>query len=133
MKPGSTAELRVWRDSKERALNVHVEELKDEPERARIAEREEKKTDESQLGMAVRPLTPKEKQRVDTAGSIVVEQVSDAAARAGVQPGDIILGVNGKPVESVEELHGAAEGSQRTVALLIERGDAQVFIPMRTG
>jgi serine protease Do len=63
----------------------------------------------------------------------VVEEVSGAAALAGVQPGDIILGVNGKPIESVQQLRGAVKEKQSTVALLIERGNAQVFIPIRIG
>src|SRR4030095_5394741 len=58
---------------------------------------------------------------------------SGAAALAGVQPGDIILGVNGKPIQSVQQLRGAVKEKQSTVALLIERGNAQIFIPIRVG
>ena len=57
----------------------------------------------------MRPLTPDEKQQVETEGSLVVEEVSGAAALAGVQPGDIILGVNGKPIASVQQLRGAVK------------------------
>ena len=60
----------------------------------------------------MRPLTPEEKQQVETDGSLVVEEVSGAAAVAGVQPGDIILGVNGKPVTSVQQLRGAVKDSR---------------------
>jgi serine protease Do len=78
-------------------------------------------------------LTPEEKKQVETDGSLVVEEVSGAAALAGVQPGDIILGVNGKPIQSVQQLRGAVKEKQSTVALLIERGNAQLFIPIRVG
>ena len=87
----------------------------------------------ARLGIAVRPLTPEEKQQVETEGSLVVQEVSGPAAVAGVQPGDIILGVNGKPVTSVQQLRGAVNGQQSTVALLVERGNAQIFIPIRVG
>jgi len=81
----------------------------------------------------VRPLTPEEKKQVETDGNLVVEEVSGPAAVAGLQPGDIILGVNGKPVTSVQQLRGAVKSQQSTVALLVERGNAQIFIPIRVG
>ena len=49
------------------------------------------------------------------------------ALAAGVQPGDIILGVNGKKVKSVADLQAAAKSAGKTVALLIQREDAQIL------
>lgn len=132
MKPGSKAELLLWRDGKERTLDVRVDEMQ-EKQQTRIADRREKSDETERLGIAVRPLTPDEKKQVETDGNLVVEEVSGAAALAGVQPGDIILGVNGKPIASVQQLRGAVKQKQSTVALLIERGNAQVFIPIRIG
>jgi len=57
--------------------------------------------------------------------------VTGPAASAGVQPGDIILGVNGKRVKTVTELQEAAKSSGKNVALLIQREDAQIFVPLR--
>jgi serine protease Do len=122
----------VWRDGKERTVTVRVDELH-EKEPARAAARQGAPDETQRLGIAVRPLTPDEKKQVETDGNLVVEEVSGAAAAAGVQPGDIILGVNGKPVASVEQLRGAVKEKQSTVALLIERGNAQIFIPLRVG
>jgi serine protease Do len=48
-----------------------------------------------------------------------------------VQPGDIILGVNGKRVKSLEELQSATKGLGKNVALLIQRENAQIFVPLR--
>jgi serine protease Do len=132
MKPGSKAALLVWRDGKERTLDVRVDEMQ-EKQQTRTANRREKSDETERLGIAVRPLTPDEKKQVETEGNLVVEEVSGAAALAGVQPGDIILGVNGKPIASVQQLRGAVTQKQSTVALLIERGNAQVFIPIRIG
>ncbi|MBV8402986.1 MAG: PDZ domain-containing protein, partial [Gammaproteobacteria bacterium] len=48
-----------------------------------------------------------------------------------IQPGDIILGINGKRVHSVKELEDAAHAAGKNVALLIQREDAQIFVPLR--
>ena len=130
-KPGTTAELRLWRDGKATTVKAKVDEL-EEKEPVRTASRQGASDETAKLGIAVRPLTADEKKQVDTEGNLVVEEVSGPAAAAGLQPGDIILGVNGKPVASVQELRGAVKSQQSTVALLVERGDAQVFIPIRT-
>ena len=87
--------------------------------------------EESHLGLAVRALGPQEKQQAETDGSLVVEHVSGPAAAAGVQPGDIILGVNGKRVRSLEELQSATKSLGKHVALLIQRENAQIFVPLR--
>lgn len=87
--------------------------------------------EESHLGLAVRPLAPQEKRQAETDGSLVVEHVSGPAAAAGVQPGDIILGVNGKRVRSLEELQSATKSLGKHVALLIQRENAQIFVPLR--
>ena len=87
----------------------------------------------ARLGLSVRPLQPDEKQQAQTEGNLVVEKVTGPAAAAGVQPGDIILGVNGKRVRSVSELQDAAKTAGKTIALLIQRQDAQIFVPLRLG
>jgi serine protease Do len=131
-KPGSTAELGIWRDGKERTVKLQVDEL-EEQEPVRTAARQTGGDKTARLGIAVRPLTPEEKRQIETEGNLVVQEVSGPAAVAGVQPGDIILGVNGKSVTSMQQLRGAVKGQQSTVALLVERGNAQIFIPIRGG
>jgi serine protease Do len=59
-----------------------------------------------------------------------VEEASGEAARAGVQPGDIVLMADGKPVKGIEDLRKAAD-SRKTIALLVQRGEARVFVPLR--
>jgi serine protease Do len=131
-KPGSTADLRIWRDGKASTLKAQVAKL-EEKEPVRTAAQQSGSDETARLGIAVRPLTAEEKQQVETEGNLVVEEVSGPAAVAGLQPGDIILGVNGKPVTSVQQLRGAVKTQQSTVALLVERGNAQIFIPIRVG
>src|SRR5690606_30693952 len=97
LRPGTETTLTVWRDGKERTLDVRIGELEEEDTRAGRGQREDGETgDAGQLGLAVRPLTKEEQARTETEGQVVVEGVSGAAVTAGVRPGDIILGVNGK-------------------------------------
>jgi len=43
----------------------------------------------------------------------------------------VILGVNGKRVRTTQELQDAAKTAGKTVALLVQREDSQIFIPLR--
>jgi len=70
----------------------------------------------------VRPLAPQEKEQANTQGSLVVEEVSGPAQAAEVEPGDIILGINGKRVHSVKELQDAPNPRQERGAADPARG-----------
>lgn len=135
MKPGSDATLQVWRGGKQQAVSVKIAELKEQAQTAANMPKGRpgsRQTDEAtQLGLTVRQLEPQEKEQVQTAGTLVVEDVTGPAAAAGVQPGDIILGINGKRVKTSKELQDAAKSSGKNVALLIQRDDAQIFVPLR--
>jgi serine protease Do len=63
----------------------------------------------------------------------VVENASGPAAKAGIRAGDVVSAVNGKPVKSVEELRAAAAKEKGTVALLVKRGEASVFVAVEIG
>jgi serine protease Do len=129
IKPGKQASLTVWRDKAERKVRIKVGELEDEPAVAASDAPADGST--GKLGLAVRPLTGNERQRLDTAGRLVVENADGPAAIAGVERGDVILAVNGVPVDSMGEFRTAVDASGATVALLIQRGDAQIYVPVR--
>lgn len=130
IRPGSEAQLEIWRDRKSQKFLVKIGELPDQTER--VAANGESGNDGAQLGLALRPLEPTERQQAKTDG-LLVEQASGPAAAAGVQPGDIIVGVNGARVKSVKELQEAAKKAGKVVALLIQRDGAQIFVPLRLG
>jgi serine protease Do len=128
LKPGSSANIEVFRKGAMKKFDVRIAELKEEPER--LAKTSLKK-EPSKLGLSVRSLTSDEQREAQTDGKLLVEDVAGPAARAGVQPGDVILGVNGSKVSSVEELKSATESGKKTVALLVQRDGAQIYIPVR--
>jgi serine protease Do len=126
--PGDKAKLEVLRKGETLRLSATLGAAKAEPA-AKVAARSE---GGGRLGLSVRPLTPQERKEAKVSGGLLVEDVGGPAARAGVQPGDVILMAGGKPVRSVEDLRAATAGSG-SVALLVQRGDARVFVPLKTG
>jgi serine protease Do len=133
MRPGSEATLTLWRDRRDRTVRVRVVELK-EPQTAEAGSAARPAPvvrKPNQLGLTIRPLGPQEKAEARTSGSLVVEGVAGAAEVAGVEPGDIILGVDGRRISTVGELESAAKAKQnKSIALLIQRQQAQLFLPI---
>jgi len=134
MRPGTDANLALWRNGKQQTLNVKVAELKEQQQSVAYRGGKPKQPASGQasaLGLTVRPLEPREKEQANTQGSLLVEEVTGPAQAAEIQPGDIILGINGKRVHSVKELEDAAHAAGKNVALLIQREEAQIFVPLR--
>jgi serine protease Do len=134
--PGSQAKVQVWRDKGTKDLTVTVGALSD----AKTASAKGDKGDgdgasaqDARLGVAVRPLTPEEKQDSSLSRGLIVQQANGAAASAGIQPGDVILAVNGQPVTSVQQLKAMVAHAGDSLALLIQRDDAQIFVPVDLG
>jgi serine protease Do len=130
VKPGSKANLEVWRDHAKRTVAVTVGELKADKVASAPSSSAES---QGKLGLAVRPLTDAEKQQLDGVQGVLVEQASGPAARAGIRAGDVVTAVNGKPVKSVQDLRAAAAKEKGTVALLVKRGEVSLFVPIEIG
>ena len=64
---------------------------------------------------------------------MVVESVSGAAARAGIQAGDVVLAIDGKPLQSIEQVRTVMQAKPKVVALLVQRGGEKIFVPVRQG
>ncbi len=120
-KPGDHAQVKVWRDGAERTLGVTVGTMPDE--KVATANEANPQANSGKLGLMV-------EQGDD---GLVVAQSSGPAAAAGVQQGDVILGVNNQPVKSVAELRRAVEKAGKHLALLVQRGDATVYVPVDLG
>src|SRR3984885_6741103 len=128
--PGSEAHIGIWHDHKAGMVDVKTVLLDDEPERTARNENDE---GGGKLGLAVRPLDPKEQQELHTRGRLLVEDVSGPALAAGLQAGDVVLGVNGAGVASVADLKREVARAGHSVALLIQRDEAQIYVPVDIG
>jgi len=125
LKPGSKADIEVWRNGATKTLEVKVGELaKSEQVAAKDSDQEG-----ARLGVAVRPLSPDERRAIGSTG-LFVESVSGAAARAGILPGDVLLSVNNTPIRSVSQLRRALGKTGKNVALLVQRNNAKIFVPV---
>jgi serine protease Do len=128
--PGTEARIGIWHDHKPGQVNVKTVLLDDEPLQSA---RNDGEDGGGKLGLAVRPLDPKEQQELHTRGRLVVEAVSGPALAAGLQAGDVVLGVNGSDVVSVADLKREVARAGHSVALLIQRDEAQRYVPVDIG
>ena len=121
-KPGDMAKVRVWRDGREQTLEVKVGRMSDDKEQVASAD-QGPASNSGKLGLAV----------AVRAEGLVVEDVSGPAAAAGVQEGDIILALNSQRVKTPDELRRAVAKAGKHVALLVQRNDSKVFVPIDLG
>lgn len=87
----------------------------------------------ARFGLALRAATEQERLRLGIGQALVVEQASGQAARAGLQPGDIVLSVNGTPVASIGALMAGIDAAHGNVALLVQRGGTRLYLPIEIG
>jgi len=126
-KPGERFTLVIWRDKSR--LDLPVTLARAEPEAREAAAAVAGGT----LGLAVRPLQRDELRRAGLDHGLLVEQVSGPAQLAGVEPGDVLLALNGRPVERVEQVREALRSHPKQVALLVARDGQQIFVPVNLG
>jgi serine protease Do len=128
--PGSQARLGIWHDRKATEVTVKTVLLEDSPAQAARASGED---GGGKLGLVLRSLQPSEQQELHTKGRLLVEDVSGPALAAGLQPGDVVLGVNGVVVATVADLKREIARAGHNVALLVQREDAQTYFPIDVG
>ncbi|CAN5181965.1 DegQ family serine endoprotease [soil metagenome] len=131
-RPGEKAAIEVWRNGRKLVLSATVGEAKDEVATADNSSSEPSGS-KGRLGIAARALTPAEKNEANLPAGVVVEQASGPAARAGIEPGDVIVAVNGTQVKSVEQLQSLVSKESRNLAVLVQRGGTKIFIPVKLG
>ncbi|MDO5624407.1 MAG: Do family serine endopeptidase [Pseudomonadota bacterium] len=129
-KPGDSLRLDIWRQGKPEQLTAQLGSAN--AKGAQVADASAA-APQGRLGLALRPLQADEQRAAKVAGGLVVEQAGGAAARAGVQPGDVLVSVNGQPVKDVAQVRSIVAKADKSVALLVQRGDEQIFVPVRVG
>ncbi len=115
--PGATMSMQILRDGRPQSLSVTLGEFHAKDQ---VADNESSPDQQKgKLGLAVGDLTPDARQQLnvpDSVQGVAVENVRPAspAEDAGLQPGDVIVEINRRPVESAEkfvnEVHSAPAG-----------------------
>ena len=127
--PGQKATLDIWRDGKRETRVATLADI-DAKSATTVASAGTSKAD---LGLELRPMDAQERHDAGVDHGLLVEDAAGAAARAGVQSGDVLLAINGKPVESIDEVRKIISKSDKPLALLIERDGSKIFVPVRAG
>jgi serine protease Do len=132
-KPGSVVRLSIWRERKARDINVTLGEQISEKTLAASPERKGSDNASGKLGLTGRALTPQEASRLGVPGGVLVEGASGPSAKAGLQAGDVILGINNQAITSVEQFRKLLDAAGNRYALLVQRGDSRIFVAVRIG
>ena len=127
--PNAKVVVTVLRQGKTKEITVTVEEMKTAQIKSKQA-----RDDQAKLGLAVRPLTEKERKEAKVVSGLVVEEVRDGPAeKAGIQTGDVILSVNGELIANAEQLRSKVTGAGKRLTVLVLRDNNRVFIPISLG
>jgi len=132
-KPGTEVEVEVWRDGEGRTVKTIVGAATAPREAARAAPKAGPGQQESgRLGLLVRELPPQARRELGVDYGLVVEGVQSHNADAPLQPGDVIVAVNNQRFKSLEDFNRHVEKAAPgdTVALLVRRGEASLYIPV---
>ena len=129
-KPGSQAELKVFRDGKTFNAAVTVAELpRDKTTLASLGSEGGK--NRNRLGISVEDLTVDQRKQLGIKDQgVVISDITGAARRSTLQPGDVVLMVNRKQVKSASEFYDAVKDVKDgdSAMLLVKRGEATQFV-----
>ncbi len=135
-KPGSKSTVTVFRRGASKDLSVVIAEVEGDKPVAKAAAKEEKpraSTAAQAFGLVVADLTEAQKKEANLKGGVRVEAVTDAAARAGLREGDVIVQAANAEVGSVKEFEAALGKLEKSKPLnvLFRRGEWTQFAVIR--
>jgi serine protease Do len=136
-KPGSRATMTVFRRGGSRELAVTVAEFEAEkpvkPVAAKEADKPKGSAAAQSVGLVVSELTDAQKKELRIKGGVKVETVTEAAARAGIREGDIIVAIGNTEVNSVREFDAVIAKVDKTkaVPVLLRRGELASYLLIR--
>ncbi len=135
IRPGSKAELEIWRKGGTRLLSITVGELEEDRIASRETQRPQRQatTAANRLGLMVGDLSAKQKEDLKLQAGVLVTEVRPDA-RADVRRGDVLLSLVHKgqhtDIRSVEQLNKLLSGLDKNavITLQVRRGDSIAFV-----
>ena len=134
LKAGTEAEMTVVRDGDEKTLEVTVGELPDNPQAGMAGQPDQDQGESDKLGLEVRAASAAELARVKADHGVVITGVQDGpAARAGLSSGDLLVSLDGKPVDSLDAYREIAADlpDEGTVPALVNRDGNARFVAIK--
>lgn len=132
VRPGQTVDVEALRNGESKMLSVTIEPL-DEGQKVGLRT-DTNPIDESRLGVEVVALTDEQRRQMGLESGVAVSRIvaNGAAAIAGIRQGDIIISLNRKEVESVEQLQMLVREAPENEAIpvLVQRNDATMFLAL---
>ena len=128
--PGDKVSLEIWRQGKREEFTAKLGDAGAKTEKLAKADGA---TGKGNLGLALRSLQPQEKRAAGVDQGLLIEDAAGPAALAGVQAGDVLLAVNGMPIENIGQVRAIVAKANKSVALLIQREGNKIFVPVRLG
>ncbi|QIL83441.1 DegQ family serine endoprotease [Diaphorobacter sp. HDW4A] len=129
--PGTKIDMEIWRQGKREQLSATLGNASDKI--SKVASNGNDKASRGKLGVSLRPLQPDERKQAGVDAGLLIEQAQGPAAKAGIQPGDVLLAVNGTPAKDVEQVREAIAKAGKSVALLVQRDGSRIFVPVQLG
>jgi len=134
-RPGTRSTLTVWRRGAQRELSIVVGEFEPDRPAAKAAapDKPAAAVAVAPLGLTLTDLTEAQKRELKLRSGVRVESATDAAARAGLREGDVILAVANVEVESVKAFEAtlARLDKSKPVNVLFRRGDWAQYVLIR--
>ena len=135
-KPGSRSVVQVWRRGATKDLKITVGEVEQEKV-AKTEEPEPEKTSSAvsfkSLGLSVTNLSQVQMKELRLRGGVRVESATDAAARVGIQEGDVILAIANQETPNVKAMQDivAKLDLSKPLNLLVRRGEWAQYVVIR--
>ena len=135
-KPGTRSALTVFRRGATKELIVTIAEIEADKPVKKVIEKEDKPKASAGgqlLGLVVSDLTDAQKKELKIKGGVKVDAASDAAARAGLREGDVIMAIANAEVSTVKEFETAAAKLDKTkpVNVRFRRGEWDQYVMIR--
>ena len=137
IKPGTKASLTLQRRGATKELSVTIAEIELEKAAAKApaAEAKPKAAAGQALGLTISELTEAQKKELRVKGGVRVEAVAEAAARAGLREGDVILAMANVEITSLKEFEAlvAKLDKSKAINVLFRRGDWTQYALIKPG
>jgi serine protease Do len=135
-KPGTRSTLSVFRRGAYKDLMVTIAEIEaDKPARKANEPEEKPKTSSAgqALGMSVSDLTEAQKKELKLKGGVRVDAVADAAARAGLREGDVLVAIANIEVNTVKDFEAAVAklDKSKPISVQFRRGEWAQYAVIR--